>query len=186
MVSLTNNHTNMNTVLLIFLILMGLGLVMYIISRFLPQVVHYELSMPMQAPVEDIFNQVNDLKKWNKWSPWSKRDPEMKIQYFDKTEGVDGGYSWVSKSRNVGSGSMKILESKPHEYIKIELNFMQQGASKAFWKFEPFEGSTVVTWGIDADMGSSPQGRFMGLLMPKFLAADFKEGLEGLKATVES
>jgi hypothetical protein len=53
------------------------------------------------------------------------------------------------------------------------------------WTFERAGGGTVVTWGIDADMGNSPIGRWMGLMMDRWVGTDFEAGLTNLKTVVE-
>ena len=33
------------------------------------------------APPAAVFEQVNDLKKWDAWSPWAKMDPNAKVGF---------------------------------------------------------------------------------------------------------
>ena len=43
-----------------------------------------------------------------------------------------------------------------------------------------------MTWGLEADMGNAPVGRYMGLMMDRWVGGDFEAGLARLKALVEA
>jgi hypothetical protein len=42
-----------------------------------------------------------------------------------------------------------------------------------------------VTWMLDTDMGAGPIGRWMGLMMDKWVGGDYETGLQNLKSLVE-
>ena len=50
----------------------------------------------------------------------------------------------------------------------------------------PEGDGTRVTWGLEADMGNAPVGRYMGLIMDRWVGGDFEAGLARLKALVEA
>ena len=175
----------MNIVLIIFLVLIALGLIIVIYAQRLPSDIHFERSMTMKASPEAIFQEINNLRNWTKWSPWYKKDPNMELSYGSITEGEGGTYSWSSKSRNVGSGSMKITKSVPHSLIETELNFQPNNPSQGYWKIEQQGDECNVTWGLHSNMGDSVAGKIMGSMMDKFLDKDFTEGLSGIKSIVE-
>jgi len=60
------------------------------------------------------------------------------------------------------------------------------GTAKAAFILEGSGGSTEVTWTLVSDMGTNPVGRSMGLMMDRWVGADYEAGLENLKALVES
>lgn len=167
------------TLLVVVVVLAGIGFL-------LPAKVRVERKMVMNAPVENVFSQVNVLKNWPAWSPWAKKDPNMKVEYFGPESGVGGGYKWESKNDNVGTGSLKIAEMVPNEKIVTELNFMEQGSSFGGFLFAAKENnSTEITWYMDMDMGMNPVARYFGLMMDKMLGADFEEGLKYMKEVSE-
>ena len=157
-------------------IILGILLVMYVI---LPTKVVVERTKMMDAPVNVVFNQVNNLENWEHWSPWHQIDPDMQINY-DKIEGEGASYTWKSEHEMVGSGSLKILESIPNEYISTEMDFGQQGTGNGYYKFEQKDDSVLVTWGMITDVGWNPAGKFFGLFMDKMVGDDFEQGLENL------
>lgn len=160
-----------------------LGLIVY--ALFLPSRVKVERSLQIAAPAERIFVLVNGLRNWPQWSPWHDRDPQMELVYRDIDTGAGAGYSWNSRHRQVGKGSLAIVESRTNEYIANEMNFMDQGMAKAYFRFEPVTGGTLVTWSMESDMGQNPFRRLIGKMMDKWVGGDFEKGLHKLKSLAE-
>ena len=46
------------------------------IAYLLPAQVRVERSIEISAPAEQVFANVNDLKKWETWSPWYAAEPD--------------------------------------------------------------------------------------------------------------
>ncbi len=157
----------------------------FIFSFYLPSRVRVERSLLIAAPASGIFNEVNVLHNWPHWSPWHAYDPEMKIVYTPNDTGQGAGYSWESRHRNVGKGSLMLTESRPYEYIGCEMNFMQQGAAKGYFRFDALAEGTLVTWGMEANLGSNPLRKLMGKLMDKWVGRDFEKGLQNLRSLTE-
>jgi len=87
----------------------------------------------------------------------------------------------------VGSGSQEIIVSEPPHHLQTALDFGEHGTAVAFFDLEPADGGgTHVTWGFDTDMGMNPIGRYMGLMMDKFVGGDYERGLSNLRDLVES
>src|SRR5262245_3565119 len=95
-------------------------------------------STVIAAPAPTIFSQVNDFQKWNAWSPWDKIDPAMKRTYEGPPSGNGAVYKWEG-NKDVGKGSMTIVESKPNELIRIKLEFVEPmaGVSDVDFVFKP-------------------------------------------------
>jgi len=53
----------------------------------------------VNAPPEKVFDQVNDLHKWDAWSPWAKLDPNMKKSYAGPESGPGSTYSWAGNDQ---------------------------------------------------------------------------------------
>ena len=60
------------------------------------------------------------------------------------------------------------------------------GTALAGWNLEPAGEKTNATWSMTTDMGAGPVGRLFGVLMKKWIAADYDQGLLNLKNLVES
>ncbi len=157
-----------------------------IISLMLPNAVKIERSIVINKPTPVIFEQINTLRNWTNWSPWYEKDSLVKMDYFGPESGVGAGYSWSSTNSEVGKGKLNIAYST-YDSIATNLDFMENGIATGYFTFKAVGDSTKVTWGMDADM-SKPfvVGKYFGLLMESFVAADFEKGLSKLKKHVES
>lgn len=168
------------------LIIGGLILLIVLGGFLISPDVHVERSIVVNAPAEKVFDQVNSFPNWAAWSPWAKMDPNMKHEYTGPESGVGHKDTWTSEEKNVGSGSQEIVTSVPGELMESELDFGENGTGKGFFKFETEGEGTKVTWGMEADMGNNPIARYMGLMMDKMMGPVFDQGLNDLKAHVES
>ena len=72
-------------------------------------------SSTIAAPPAVVFEQVNDLHKWDAWSPWAKIDPNMKQTFDGPPSGIGASYSWAGAK--VGAGKMTITGSEPNELV---------------------------------------------------------------------
>jgi hypothetical protein len=144
-------------------------------------------SAAINAPVNVVFDQINDFRKWEAWSPWGKLDPNMKTTYAGAASGVGAIYSWVG-NKDVGEGRMTIVESRPGELVRIRLEFIEPFASVADTEFtlKP-EGSGVgVTWKMSGQNGFIEKAMCLVQSMDKMVGPDFEKGLAQLKTVVES
>lgn len=140
----------------------------------------------INAPAELIFGQVNDHRNRDQWSPWEQMDPQMTKSYSGPESGVGAIYEW-SGNDSVGTGSLEIIESVPHSYIKSNLVFTSPWESSSIieWNFDETESGTQVTWSVS---GSFPGYLFWmsEATMDEMMGPDFERGLTQLKALAES
>lgn len=155
------------------------------IGMVLPREVVVERSTEIAAPADKIFPHVNNLAATQAWSPWLALDPDVQTTYGDIAEGVGAKMAWVSDNPQVGSGSMEVVESVANEKLISDLDFGDMGTAQVSYVLEEVNGATKVTWGMTADMGSGPVGRWMGLMMDDWVGADYEIGLVKLKELVE-
>lgn len=166
----------------IVILIVALVVVMALVGLLLPSTSKIERSVVIQAPAEVIFDQVNDLKKNEAWSPW--KDPTMKLTYGPVTEGKGAMSSWSSK--DMGNGTMTIVESVPSSKIDLDLDFGSMGSAKALWTFAPEGEGVKVTETMTSDAGMNPAKRWMSLLSDKMVGPYFEKGLAALKTVSES
>lgn len=162
---------------IVILIVVALG-----IGFLLPSAYKVERSIVIQAPVELIFEQVNDLKKNEAWSPW--KDPTMKITYSENTVGMGAVSNWESK--DMGNGSQTIEESVPNTSIRTYLDFKEMGHAYAHWSFVQEGEGVKVTQGMTGDQGMNPVKRYFGLMIDKMIGPQFEKGLASLKQVSET
>ena len=93
--------------------------------------------------------------------------------------------SWRSEHPNVGNGAQEIVEIQPGTMVKTKLTFEGfDTPSYATFTLEPADSGTRVTWSFDANMDTM-LGRYMGLMMDKWVGADYESGLARLKELAE-
>src|SRR6185312_10441905 len=99
------------------------------------------------APPEKVFAQVNELRAWEAWSPWAKKDPNAKSTYSGPASGVGASMAWAG-NKEVGEGSMTIVESRVNELVGFKLEFLKpfKATNTAEFTFQPRGNQTVVSW----------------------------------------
>ena len=159
--------------------------VLVAVSYLLPRQVQVARSIEIDAPASEVFAKVNGLKAGADWSPWLSRDPEVKLMYSGPDTGVGSKLEWTSEHPQVGNGKQEIVDSIENEKVVTALDFGSQGTASATFDLVEANGKTTITWDLDTDMGMNPIGRYMGLMMDKWVGGDYEKGLANLKALVE-
>lgn len=152
-------------------------------SYLLPRHVEIARTTTINATPEIIYPLVSDLRATQEWSPWLAADPETKLTY----EGPESGAGQILKwdSAELGSGTQTITAVTENQQVTTALDFGDMGSAVADILLDPAGDRTAVTWTLDADMGNSPVGRYMGLFMDDMVGADYEAGLARLKALAE-
>lgn len=159
------------------------GVLIYASTK--PDTFRVERTVSIKAPPDKIFPLIVDLKSWTAWSPYEKKDPELKRSFGPITSGKGATYSWDG-NKNVGQGSMEILDASPGKVV-IKLDFVKpfEAHNTAEFIVQPKGDSSSLTWAI---YGPSPIiSKVMGLFMnmDTMIGKDFEAGLADLKALVE-
>ncbi len=178
----------MNYLKRIALVLLLFIVIIVIVSIFLPSSFQMERKIIIDADKEQVFNQVNELKNWKNWAPWALKDQIIyhnEASYSSNSSGEGAIFKWDSENDEVGKGSLEIVESTPHSYIKTITNF---GFIESFgeWYFNDVENGIEVVWGMKVEFGFNPFSKFFGLFIEDQVAPDYKLGLERLKLFAEN
>jgi len=164
-------------VIIIFVIVVALQPAAYRVVR----------TATIAAPPGRVFQEVNDLHKWEAWSPWVKIDPACKMTYEGPAAGPGTSMAWVGNS-SVGAGRMTITDSRPDDLIRIQLDFEKpfKGTNTAEFTFAPKGDQTQVTWAMwgEKNFITKAIGMFVG--MDKMIGGQFEQGLMQLDAVVRS
>lgn len=146
-------------------------------------------SITIAASPEAIFPRVNNLRAWNAWSPWAKKDPAAKQSYDGPENGEGARFHW-SGNREVGAGTMTIVESKPNAHVRLKLNFTEPmaGHSDVMLSLSPAGSGSTVTWNIQGEQGFIARAIMlaMGVRLEQMIGDDYEKGLASLKALVET
>ncbi|QBY01873.1 hypothetical protein E2K80_15005 [Rhodophyticola sp. CCM32] len=170
-------------------ILIGLVILIAVLAAgayLLPRHVIIERQITIDAPPGDVFPLVNSLQRGEEWSPWLDRDPNVQITHSGPEAGVGAIMEWVSDVPEVGNGRQEIVESVADQRVATALDFGGMGTARAWFDLTGDGESTNITWGLDADMGNNPIGRWMGLMMDGMVGADYETGLANLKTLAEA
>src|SRR5689334_697501 len=84
-----------------------LAVVFVVIVSMRPDDFRVTRSATIPAPLAVVFENVNNLHKWEAWSPWAKMDPSAKTRYEGPPAGVGATFHWDGNNQ-VGAGSMTI------------------------------------------------------------------------------
>ena len=173
----------LETILIIVAIIVALFIVVVIMQ---PSEFRVERSGTVAAPAKEVFAQVNDFHNWEAWSPWAKRDPAMKQTYEGPPAGKGAIYSWTG-NKQVGEGRMTITESRPSEYVRINLEFLRpfKATNTAEFAFKPQGSETAVTWSMTGRKNFVFKAFGLFMNMDKMVGNDFEKGLAQMKRVVE-
>jgi hypothetical protein len=155
------------------------------IALALPSHVTVARSVVINAPEQFVFPYLNNLHNFNNWSPWAERDPQLQASFSGPEQGKGAKVAWTSAQRSVGEGSMEIIESTPNRHIDLAVTFNgMEGTS--YFDVAPSGSGSKVTWGFGYDSGTSPLKRWKGLLLDRFVGAEYRDGLAKLKERIET
>ena len=158
----------------------------FVVGMFLPTEQHVERSTVIDAEQGEVFALINDFQQFNRWSPWAAKDPQTQYEYVGPATGVGSKMIWRSENPSVGNGQQEIIESQPESMVRTKLTFDGFAEpSFATFRLQPADGGTRVTWAFDANLDSYV-GRYMGLMMEKWVGTDYENGLARMKEVAEA
>ncbi len=140
-------------------------------------------STTVNAPIETVFAQVNDLQNWSAWSPWKTMDPEMKLEYGPIRAGKDAWYSWDGEG--VGTGKLTITDSAAYASIETAIDFGEMGEGSGSWSFTQEGDAVEVTWAFTSH-GRHLMDKVFHLFLDGMLGPQLESGLAALKDVAES
>ncbi len=144
-------------------------------------------SATIAAPAPAVFAQVNDFHKWPAWSPYERLDPAMKRTYEGAPAGQGASYAWAGNS-HAGEGRATIIDSRPNDLIRIQLDFVKPFAGTAFaeFAFKPEGDRTTVEWRLNGTNDFLAKAVHLFMNMDKMVGSQFEQGLGQLKSVAES
>ncbi len=160
-------------------------LALILFSFLLPREVNVSRSITIDAPVDRVFEQVNDLRNWEKWSPWKRMDPMMEMTFSNPPVGQGAFYKWISKDKQVGSGTMTLAKVTNNEEIVTALAFEDGGDASATFNFGHKGKAVELTWKMTNQVGVMPWSKYFGLAMKGERKKQFDQGLKGIKFYAE-
>lgn len=158
-----------------------------IVVALQPSEVRVVRTTTVAAPATVVFAQVYDFHKWEAWPPWAKLDPAAKVAFEGSPAGPGAIFTW-SGNDEVGEGRMTLTESRPGEYIKIDVAFVKpmEGASTSEFTFKPEGNQTSVTWTTTGHNDFIGKAFCLFVDMEEMLGGALEKGLAQLKSVAES
>ena len=175
----------MTIALIIAAVVVAAIIVVLIIAAMKPDHFSVQRTARINAPAEQIFPLINDLKEMLKWSPFEK-DPNVKRTFTGPAFGPGQVYVFDG-NRNVGAGDVAIVDATPNIRVGMKLKMTRPMAcnNDIAFTLSPNGSVTDVTWAM-----SGPQpymAKVMGTVIncDKMVGKMFGEGFDKLKAIVE-
>lgn len=147
---------------------------------------HFEKSVVIDAPAEEVYPHISSTKAFNQWNPWLDLDPNMKIEYSG-TPGQPGDrYCWDSKNDDAGAGCQEIVELIPNQKQKTRMDFKRPFEDISYSEviLEPQGDQTKVTWMLDSQL-ERPMN-LMAFFMNSAMDKSYGNGLAKLKELAEN
>jgi hypothetical protein len=175
----------MRPVIRLILGLLALALILVGIAFALPSQVTVARSIVINAPEGAVFPYLTNLHKFADWSPWAARDPQLRVTYAGPESGKGAHTEWESSQKSIGTGLMEITEADPNRHAELVVN-LNGLEGTTFYDISPAGSGSKVTWGFGYNAGTSPMGRWKGLMLDRLIGGEFQSGLVKLKERVEA
>ena len=172
--------------ILIGLVVVTTGVAAVVATR--PAEFRVARATTIAAPPAVVFAQINDFHKWEAWNPWGRMDPGMEQSYEGEPAGVGAVYRW-SGNNEVGEGRMTIVESRPSEQVKVQLEFYKPFAATSLATFTLMPqgtNQTLVMWSMEGQNNFMAKAVHMVMNMDKMIGGQFEKGLAAMKTAAEA
>ncbi|MFI5131995.1 MAG: SRPBCC family protein [Chitinophagales bacterium] len=175
----------MNILLTILLVLAGTIALLLIFGLFMRKDYNIRREVTINAPRQNVFDYLRQLKNQDNFNKWVMVDPDMKRE-FKGTDGTVGFiYCWNGNKR-AGEGEQEIKTIDEGKNIETEIRFVRPfpGIARANMVTESVTGNqTKVTWSNASTMKYP-----MNIMLPmieKMLGKDMDTSLSTLKNILE-
>lgn len=171
----------------ILIALAAIVLIFLVVVAMQPSDFRVERTATIAAPPADVFAQVNDFHKWEAWSPWAKLDPTAKVAFEGAPAGQGAVMTWAGNDK-VGEGKMTLVESRPNDLVKINVDFVKpfEGSIISEFTFKPEGDQTAVTWAMAGHHNFFEKALCLVMNGTKMIGDDMEKGLAQLKSVMES
>ncbi len=117
-------------------------------------------------------------------SPITASDPNARVIFSGPNRGIGSTLTWDGSI--AGSGTQRISESRPFEFVETIINGGAPGESRTWFNLEEKVGLTHVQWGFEHDYGLNVIGRYLGLIVTSVIRKDYEMGIADLRTLAES
>lgn len=150
----------------------------------LPSSRHLSHSVETNRKLTIVFDTLNSFRRFDDWNPLVLRDPRMQIKLSGPVSGEGATLSYTSQEKGLGSGSYKIVESKPRERVVYAVENHERGDNKRMtFTLRPTgrnNRNVEIRQAYDVEYGWNILGRYAGLYVSSNVGEDIKMGLRRL------
>ncbi len=175
----------MNMVRVLFKLLLLLAVLFMGIGLLLPDRARVEREILIDAPPEQVYPLIADLRQFQRWSPWRRHGVGTRFHFSEPASGPGATLSWDSGEEGT-AGSMTIEETLPPRRIFMRLRFSEEREAQIGFLIDPIEPDrSRVRWQFETAFGHDIFGRYVGLMLDGMLGPDYEAGLRDLKRLAE-
>ena len=175
----------MSLLITFLLILAGIIVLMLILALFTRKTYNIQREMVINAPLQEVFNYVKQLKNQDHFNKWVMADPDMK-RTFKGTDGTVGFiYGWNGNNK-AGEGEQEIRAIEEGKKIETEIRFVRPFpvvAQANMVTTAVSDHQTKVIWSNTSAM-NYPMNIMISMI-EKMLAKDMDTSLANLKNILE-
>ncbi len=142
----------------------------------------------INAPRENIYRFVRQLRNQPQWVPWFKRDPDAVLKYKGDDGKEGAGFYWKGNEK-VGEGTQKLVKAKPPAIIETRILFVKpiKVSALTYIAIKDLEvNKSKIVWGVQGYL-PFPLSIISLIYSPeRLLGKDFETGLSNLKIILEA
>jgi len=169
----------------------GLGVLLLIggvlvLAPLRPDTFQVRRSTSIKAKPEQIYPLINDLHRFNTWNPFDKKDPNIKGSYSGPESGKGAAYAFEG-NKNVGKGTIEILDSAPASKVTMALRMLEpfRVDNRVVFTLAPDGAATEVTWAMQGAVPYFAKIIHLFVNMDRMVGTEFEAGLASLKTIAE-
>jgi effector-binding domain-containing protein len=168
-------------------ILLLLCIILFLISIgfLLPKSIRVDREINIHSNKPFIFNKLNTIKNWGNYLlPMFSGQTQIE-NYFGPEFGPGAKLVWVSKSEEIKTGSLTIMQSNPYDSILYLIDYIEKGKSSLKIVLNNDIQSTKVKIVFETNLGINPISRWIGLFSDRMIGSDMQRSLKKMQIDLE-
>jgi len=146
----------------LFFGIIAFAALMVVLSFFLPDKYTIEDNIHVDSPIEIVFEQVNDLSKWENWSYFANLDADWAVDFKNWNSGKDAIMRW--NSEKLGDGNLKIMESVLNKKVHVSFDYEEPGKrGNANYLFTRKGDGTEVVFKLELPVPQNIKDKFLNI-----------------------
>ncbi len=150
----------------------------------LPSAYTVDVSVPVEASKQDVYEQINTLQNWQNWALPSMENNGN--NYTGPVSGEGAVFEWKDAE---SEGRLEIVETTPYQEVQLRtLTSGGQFESEITFYLHEENGVTLVKWQEEGDYGWNPLTRLTASMLgfQEKISENYQQSLQRLKDYLES